>query len=84
MIGDLTGPNGNPDGVCDIRDVGLVAQAFGANLVTDPVSPEYGEYWHSPPRSSCPHGPNCDIVFDGKIDIKDIAIVAKHFGEVDQ
>jgi hypothetical protein len=30
LRGDITGPNGVPDGKCDIRDVALVAKAFGS------------------------------------------------------
>jgi len=37
MIGDITGPEGVPDGECDIRDIALVAKAYGADLVTDPA-----------------------------------------------
>ncbi len=89
MIGDITGPDGWPDGTCNIRDVALVAKAFGANLVTDPTSPKYGEYWHDPPCNTCPHSPNCDITGpppglpDGKINIRDVALVASHYGEID-
>ena len=74
---------------CNIRDVALVAKAFGANLVTDPTSPKYGEYWHDPPCNTCPHSPNCDITGpppglpDGKINIRDVALVASHYGEID-
>jgi hypothetical protein len=72
MIGDLTGPTpGVPDGKCDIRDIALVAKAFGSapglpgwNPNCDITGPDLG-------------------VPDGKVDIRDIALVAKHFGEVD-
>jgi peptide/nickel transport system substrate-binding protein len=37
MVGDITGPDGFPDGDCDIRDVSAVARLFG---VSSP-SPEY-------------------------------------------
>jgi len=30
LRGDITGPNGLPDGKCDIRDVALVAKAYGS------------------------------------------------------
>ncbi len=89
MIGDITGPDGYPDGTCNIRDVSLVAKGYGANLVTDPASPKYGEYWHSLPCNMCPHSPNCDLTGptpglpDGKINIRDIATVASHYGEND-
>jgi hypothetical protein len=31
-IGDMTGPNGYPDGKVDMRDVALVARAFGSTI----------------------------------------------------
>jgi hypothetical protein len=31
MVGDITGPNGWPDGKCDMRDVRAVAKLFGIN-----------------------------------------------------
>jgi hypothetical protein len=81
-IGDLTGaPDGGPDGICDMKDIRMVAKSFGANLVTNPNSPKYGQYWHGTPCSSCPHNPNCDINNDGTIDMKDIRIAAKNFGK---
>jgi hypothetical protein len=36
MVGDLTGPDGWPDGKCDMRDVGLVARLFGVT----PIQPQ--------------------------------------------
>jgi len=33
MIGDLTGPEGVPEGKCDMRDVYVVARAFGSTQV---------------------------------------------------
>ena len=71
----------NGDGKIDIRDIRQVAKAFGAQLVTDPADPKYGQYWHSPPCAACPHSPRCDINKDGKIDMKDIRAVAKRFGQ---
>jgi len=83
MTGDITGPEGIPDGECDMRDVGLASRAYGADLVTNPASPHYGEYWHITPCDKCPHTPNCDIIYDGKIDMRDIGLIARHFGETD-
>jgi hypothetical protein len=37
MVGDITGPDGWPDGKCDIRDVSAVARLFGVNS----PNPEY-------------------------------------------
>jgi hypothetical protein len=69
MIGDITGPNGYPDGKCDVRDVSLVARYFGQN-----VPP-------APPNCDIT-GPIIGIP-DGKIDVRDISLVARHFGETD-
>jgi hypothetical protein len=83
MVGDVTGPDGWPDGVCDmLHDIRQVALGFGANLVTDPASPNYGWYVHPPPcpTNSCPHSPNYDINDDGTIDmLVDIRTVCINF-----
>lgn len=71
----------NGDKKIDMKDIRLVAKAFGAQLVTNPADPKYGQYWHSSPCSACPHSPRCDIINDGKIDMKDIREVAKRFGQ---
>jgi len=83
MIGDLTGPNGYPDRKCDMRDVYLVARGFGAEHITDPNDHRHCQYWHKTPCSSCPHTPNIDINNDGKIDMRDIYVVARNFGKTD-
>jgi parallel beta-helix repeat protein len=85
MVGDINGPGGWPDGTCDmLYDIRSVAKGFGANLVTDPASPKYGQYWHNVPCNECPHSPNCDINDDGNIDmLVDIRTVAKQFGKID-
>jgi hypothetical protein len=95
MIGDINGPTPNvPDGKCDMRDIGLVAQAFGLDVGADITNPGPGmftwlEYWHMEPEPNCPHNPNCDLngdvtgVPDGKINMKDIGLVASRFGETD-
>ena len=72
MVGDLTGPNGWPDGKVDIRDVNLVGKAYGS------FGPNY-YYQGSPP--SLNWNPNADINNDGKVDIKDIHIVAIRYGQ---
>ena len=69
MVGDITGPDGWPDGKCDIRDVGLVARHFGQNAPPAPANCDLT-------------GPTIGVP-DGKIDIRDIAIAAKHYGEID-
>jgi hypothetical protein len=77
MVGDITGFGVWPDGKVDIKDVSLVAKAFGS------VLGEGGYYWHLKLCSGCPHSPNCDINNDGVIDIKDVALVSKQFGKID-
>lgn len=66
-IGDLTGPNGEPDGKVDMRDVGLVAKNFGQTV---PPAPACCDITGSTPG-----------VPDGKIDMRDIGLVALHFGD---
>jgi ABC-type transport system substrate-binding protein len=81
-VGDITGaPDGGPDGTVDMKDIRMVAKSFGANLVTNPNSPKYGQYWHSTPSKVDPCSPNCDINNDGTIDMKDVRIAAKNFGK---
>jgi parallel beta-helix repeat protein len=71
MIGDITGPNGWPDGKCDIRDVARVAILFGVNYPDPKYNPNYDIT-----------GPIRGLA-DGKIDIRDVATVAKQFGKID-
>ena len=85
--GDITGPTPNvPDGTVNMRDISLVAKGFGANLVKDPASPKYGEYWHGTPCDQCPHSANCDLTGptqglpDDTINMRDISLVASLFG----
>jgi hypothetical protein len=67
--GDITGPNGWPDGKVDMRDIGLVARNFGLNV--------------PPANPNCDlTGPTAGVP-DGKIDMRDIGLVARHFGETD-
>jgi hypothetical protein len=72
LAGDLTGPKGVPDGKVDIRDVNLVAKAYGSSK--------------GPPASSN-WNPICDLtgpngVPDGKVDIRDVNFVAREYGIV--
>jgi len=83
MPGDITSPEGIPDGKVDMRDDYLVARGFGAEHVTDPNDPRYCQYWHKTPCGSCPHTPNADTNNDGKIDMRDIYVVARNFGKTD-
>jgi hypothetical protein len=68
-IGDITGPNGVPDGIVDMRDVGTVARHFG----TTPASPNWDP--------ACDiTGPQY-LVPDGKVDMRDVGLVARNFGK---
>ena len=71
MIGDITGPDGWPDGKCDIRDIAVIAKLYGV-IYPDP---------RYDPNCDLT-GPTTGVP-DGKIDIRDIAIAAKHYGEID-
>ena len=70
MVGDITGPDGWPDGKVDIRDIALVANKFGAVY----PDPRYD--------ANCDLTGPITGVADGKIDIRDIALIAIHYGEV--
>lgn len=65
LVGDITGPEGHPDGRCDMWDVGLVARLFGKKY-PDPM-----------------YQPNCDVVYDLKIEMRDVGTIARHFVETD-
>jgi len=41
MVGDITGPDGWPDGDCDIRDVSAVARLFGVNSPDPKYKPNF-------------------------------------------
>jgi hypothetical protein len=69
MIGDITGPDGWPDDICDMRDVGLVARYFGQTVP------------HAPAK--CDLTGLTTGVPDGVIDMRDVGLVARHFGETD-
>jgi len=69
MVGDITGPDGWPDGECDMRDVGLVARHFGKNV--------------PPAPANCDLTGPVSGVSDGTIDMRDVGLVARHFGETD-
>ena len=69
IVGDITGPNGWPDGKVDVRDISYVAKCFGtrpSSTLWDPNADITG------PTPGVP---------DGKIDIKDISLIAKNFGK---
>jgi len=70
LVGDITGSvYGVPDGKVDVKDVSLVARAFGSkpgdpqwNPLADITGSEY-------------------LVPDGKVDVRDVSLVAKNFGK---
>ena len=70
-VGDITGPDGWPDGKVDIRDVATVAILYGV-IYPDP---------RYDPNCDVT-GPTTGVP-DGKIDIRDLALVALRFGEID-
>lgn len=71
MIGDITGPDGCPDGKCDARDVALIARLFGAKY----LDPRYD--------LNCDLTGLTKGLADGKIDARDIALVASRYGQKD-
>jgi len=72
MIGDISGPAPSvPDGKVDIRDVAMVALAFGSY----PGHPRWNP--NADITGSIPGFP------DNKVDTRDIALVAKNFGKID-
>lgn len=73
--GDVTA-----DRSVDILDIAMIAKGYGAVLISDPLSPKYNQYWHNLSCQLCPHSANLDVNSDGKLDIKDLATVAKYYG----
>ena len=69
ILGDITGPDGWPDGTCDMRDIGLVSRHFGETVPPAPANCDLT-------------GPTTGVS-DGVIDMRDIGTVARHFGEID-
>ena len=70
--GDITGPDGVPDGKVDLRDVFKVAQAFVS------YGPDF-LYLGSPPHPEWDE--KCDLNGDNKVDILDLFIVWKNYGK---
>ncbi len=71
MIGDITGPDGWPDGKVDMRDVAAEANLFG-------VQSEDPRYIVNRDITGAIRG-----VPDGKIDMRDVAVPARNFGKTD-
>lgn len=69
MLGDLTGPNGWPDGKVDIRDLAVVARAFGSHSGS--------ANWNS---NADVTGAGY-LVPDDKVDVRDLAAIAKNYGK---
>lgn len=69
---DITGVYFVPDGRVDMRDIALIARAFGS------FGPNYF-YSGSPPSANW--NANADFNNDGRIDMKDIALIARNFGQ---
>jgi len=70
MPGDITGPDGYPDGKCDMRDVYVVARAFGSH----PNHPR----WNPNADITGPQG-----LPDEKVDMRDVYLVARNFGKTE-
>jgi len=71
MVGDITGPEGFPDGKVEMRDVSLVASKFGVNY----PDPRYD--------ANCDITGPTPGVADGKIEMRDVSLVASNFGKID-
>jgi len=69
LIGDITGPEGVPDGRVDMRDISFAAIRFGAEI----GDPNYD------PRADITG--TTYLVPDGIINMRDISLIATHFGE---
>ena len=69
MVGDITGPDGFPDGKVEMRDVSKVARLFGF-IYPDP------RY-----EANCDITGPTPGVADGKIEMRDISLVASNFGK---
>jgi parallel beta-helix repeat protein len=65
IAGDVTGPNGFPDGQVNLMDVYRVAMQFGSN------APTWDPYW----------GPVCDINNDGTVNLIDYYRTCMNFGQ---
>ena len=72
IIGDITGPNGWPDGQVNMRDVAIVVRAFGS---------DGPNYLYAGSHASSNWNPNADLNNDGTVNMRDIALVARNFGQ---
>ncbi|NIN53203.1 MAG: S8 family serine peptidase [Nitrososphaeria archaeon] len=69
IVGDITGPEGYPDGRCEMRDVGLVARHFGCSI---------GNICYEPNCDLTGPTPGVPDGFNG---MRDIGLVAKQIGK---
>jgi hypothetical protein len=72
IIGDVTGPTGWPDGKVDMRDIAVVARAFGS---------DGPNYLHPGSLPSSNWNANADLNNDGTVNMKDVALEARNFGQ---
>ena len=72
IVGDTTGPKGIPDGKVDMRDIAVVARAFGS---------DGPNYLYPGSSASSNWNPNADINNDGTVNMRDVALAARHFGQ---
>ncbi len=79
--GSVTGPTpGVSDGVCSMRDLGLVASKFGARAPDTSRTPPYDPKWA--PGTYSPAG--ADVYGDRRVDMRDIGFMCHHFGHTSQ
>jgi hypothetical protein len=71
MIGDITGPDGWPDGRIDVRDVAGICSMYGVKS----SDPRYNINWDIT-------GPTYGLA-DGRIDVRDVALISSRYGQKD-
>jgi parallel beta-helix repeat protein len=71
LLGDV-----NNDRRVNMDDIVSLLDAFGSTLGS------YGNYWHKPPCTLCPHIPDCDVDCDGKVALSDITAALDNFGKI--
>jgi len=71
MVGDVTGPDGWPDGKVNMRDIGAISRCFGSQK----GDPDYNANYDIT-------GPTEGLA-DGKINMRDVGLASRHFGEID-
>jgi len=66
-----------PDGICSVRDIGIIANHFGAKAPDPSSTPMYEIKWA--PGGYGGYG--WDVTGDRKIDMRDIGFACRHFGD---